>query len=60
MYTNLAYVPPTYKRVKNYKFSLSIKTYICPYLVETEMGFSSGAGTTHTIYEPIDAPMPSL
>ena len=30
VYTNLAYVPSTYRRVKNYEFSLLIKTYIIP------------------------------
>ena len=45
VYTNLAHVPPTYRIFKNYEFSLSIKTYLSPYLVETEMRFSSGAGT---------------
>ena len=30
VYTNLAYVPPMYRRVKNYKFSFSIKTYVIP------------------------------
>ena len=45
VYTNLAYVPPTYRKRKKYDFSLSIKTYVIPYLVETEMGFLSGDGT---------------
>ena len=30
VYTNLGYVPPTYRRVKNYEFALSIKTYVNP------------------------------
>ena len=37
--------------LKSYKFSLSIKTYISHYIVETEMRFSSGAGTTLIINE---------
>ena len=45
VYTNLAYVTLTDKRVKKYDFSLSIKTYVIPQLVETEMRLSSGSGT---------------
>ena len=47
MYTELAYVPRTYRRVKKYEFSLSIKTHVSPYHVKTEMIFSSVAVTTH-------------
>ena len=46
VYTNLVYVPPMYRRVKDYKFSLSIKTYVNTYHVKKEMIISSGAGTT--------------
>ena len=46
VYTNLTYVPPAYRREKNYEFSLSIKTYVSPYNVKTGIIFSSGAGTT--------------
>ena len=28
VYTNLSYITHTYKKVKNYEFSLSIKTYV--------------------------------
>ena len=46
VYITFVYVPPTYRRVKHYDFSLSIKTYVSPKLVETEMRFISGAGRT--------------
>ena len=50
VYTNLAYATPTYRGVKNYKFPWLIKTYVGTKLVETEMGFSSGSGTTKGIW----------
>ena len=46
VYTKLAYVPPKYRIFINYDFSLSIETCVSHWHIETEMRFSSGAGTT--------------
>ena len=37
VYTNLAYVPLTYRRIKKYNFSQSIKTYVNTQQVKREM-----------------------